>query len=895
MIVIESSGQTEKKVSDLLKVTGTVFDEQGLPLVGTTIQDLTSKKGVTTEFDGSFEISVKAGSVLRFSYISMETKDITITTAKHLKVILKENLNMIDETVVTGYTTTTKRRTTGSVAVIKAEDLDVAPTANIDRLIQGKIAGVDIKMSSGRPGETAKIRIRGTNTISGNAEPLWVVDGVVLQKDIPSVTTSQIKAGDFNDILTNGISGINPNDIETITVLKDASAAAIYGSRAASGVVVITTKRGKEGKIRINYSGTLSTVFKPYRDANLMNSAEKIEFEKGIWEEFSNEGFTNGKYFPVIGAYGMIVAGKGKYYEFSDLEKEAEINRLKNVSTDWFNELFQNSVSHTHFLSISGGNEKNTYYVSGGYSSNVGLVKNTDYQRYNSNLKFDTKINPFIKWGIIADIAYQKSNSPSLSVDPFKYAYFANPYEQPYLSDGSYAPDNTYFVLRSINGGYEPRLPENGFNIFREMNETSSVGKNMTSSITSNITIDITNNLKFEGVGYYSFVFNTSDNINGKNTYAAFMDRPFDDTFVSTRTYGSITQSSAYNSNYSLRGQLLFSKGFNKHHISALAGAEIRGSYSKSIYEKRYGYDDVSGNSSMPIYSATGSTIDYNRLISYAAIMDGLSGQYIDETAFASFYASVDYSYDGKYIVSLTARTDGSNNFGSKEQFNPTGSIGVAWNVDREGFMSGVKDIISSLSIRSSAGYTGNINKSVYPQLIMNYDRNFRKTLNDYYRMGYILNAPNPNLRWEKTSDIKVSLDAGFLRDRYRLLFEIYNRKSKDVVTPIRIPSTTGFNTQNFNTSEILNQGAELTLSAMVMKKKDLSLNISANIGYNLNKLTKYVSPTGTIYGSYYVGYPLASIFSGNCLGIDKDLGIYMFEARPDADLSTIAAKKIWK
>lgn len=872
----------------LVKVT--IVDTDRNPLPGATVKVTGKAQGVVANEQGEVSLWVDRNTQIEFKYVGMKPLFMRVNKPLTGYIILEDETSELDQVVVTGYQRTTKRRSTGSLATLTAKDLKGAPTANLDMLLQGKVAGMDVKAVSGRPGESAKIRIRGTNTITGNAEPLWVVDGVPLQRDIPNIETNRIKAGDFNDIFSTGIAGINPSDIESITVLKDASAAAIYGSRAAGGVIVVTTKRGQEGKMRVNYSTNVSVATSPPHNANLMNSKEKLAWEQELWNEFSAAGYASDSYYPVIGAVGMIRSGYGKYAGMSTAEQDAEIKRLGTHNTDWFKELFQNSISQNHNLSLSGGTNKNSYYVSMGYSKNNGLVKKTDYDRYNVSAKLDMKPNQRVKLGFTADMNMQHSNSPSLSVDPFKYAYFANPYEQIYNEDGTYAADNTYYAMRHANGSYDIRLPKDGYNIFREINETSNKTKNLSASLIATMSINILENLSFEGLASYGYVTNTSDNINGKSTYAAWIDRPFDSSNdASTRTYGSITQTSAYNTNYNLRGQLHYFNTFAKdHYISTLLGTEIRGQYAKSIYEKRYGYDPVSGNSSMPVYPE-GSDLEYSKLVSYASIMDQLSGQSIVEDAFASFYFSLDYVYKQRYILSLTGRTDGSNNFGSDEQFNPTGSIGLSWNVDQEAFMQPLKPIISSLSIRAAFGYTGNINKSVYPQLVMDYSTSFRKADDDNYRRGYIKNAPNPTLRWEKTRDMKVSVDIGFFNDRLRLQGELYDRRTRDAVTSVPVPYTTGFSYQSYNTSELLNQGAELTVSAQILKMKDWSASISANMAYNRNKLLKYEASNPNMFGSTNVGYPLGAIFSGKVQGIDKKLGIYTYEVRSDSKMETAA------
>ncbi len=889
-ISLFSQQNTGKKNDAMILVKVVVVDKQGDPLPGASVKVSGKAQGVISDEKGRLSLWVDRNSLLVFSYIGMQQKSIKVTKPLSGVITLEDNVVSLDQVVVTGYTRTTKRRTTGSLATLSEKDLKTAPMANIDMLLQGKIAGVDVKAISGRPGETAKIRIRGTNTITGNAEPLWVVDGVPLQRDIPKISSNQIKANDFNDIFSNGIAGINPNDIENVTVLKDASAAAIYGSRAAGGVIVITTKRGKEGKMNISYSANMSIVTSPPHNADLMNSKEKLAWEQELWNEFSQSHYANGEKYPVVGIVGMIRAGYGKYRGMTGTQQDAEIANLGAHTTDWFKELFQNSISQSHYLSFSGGSNRSTYYVSLGVSQNNGLVKKTNYDRYNMSAKIDMKPNDRVKLGFTFDMSMQKSTSPSLNVDPFQYAYFANPYERPFNSDGSYAADNTYFALRMANGAYDLPQPPSGYNIFREMDTTSSKSKNFTTSVIGDLDIRMTDNLSFEGMASYGYVVNNSDNINGKESNAAWNDRPFDSgSFTSKRTYGSITQASAYNTNYNLRGQLHYFNTFkNDHYISVLLGSEIRGQYSKSIYEKRYGYDPVSGNSSMPTYPENPNP-SYSDLLSYAAIMDALSGQSISEDAFASFYFSMDYVFKQRYVASLTMRTDGSNNFGSKEQFNPTGSFGLSWNIDQEPFMKKFKPIISSMSMRTAFGYTGNINKSVYPQLVMDYESTFRKTDTDYYRMGSIRNAPNPRLRWEKNRDMKVSLDVGLFNERIHVQGELYDRRTSDAVTSITVPSTTGFSSQSYNTSELLNQGAELSLSAHIIKSNNWNLSASANLSYNRNKLLKFNSPSSGLYAGNYVGYPLGSIFSGKMMGIDRKLGIYTYQARPDAVFSTPA------
>lgn len=880
-------------VAQNLTVTGVVKDSAGVPLAGVSVMVVGTKTGTTTGFDGDYRLTVAKGKTLRFSFIGFETVDIKVENSR-IDLQMNEEALTMETVVVTGYSSVELRKSTGAVAVIGSDKLKDNPLKTVDQLLQGQLAGVDVKVTSGRPGAASKVRIRGTNTITGDAEPLWVIDGVPMQKNVPSMNTSQIMAGDFDNIFATGIGSLNPNDIESITVLKDASAAAIYGSQAANGVIVVTTKQGQAGKAHVSYMGSVSVQTKPSRSPDLMNSKEKLAWEQELWDEFSAYGYNETQkgtstHYPVVGIVGQIRSGYGRFAGWSKEQQDSYIAELGSRSTDWFDVLFRNTVSTSHHLSVSGGSDKLTYYVSGGYSWNNGVVVKTNSQSANFSAKIDTRPAKWIKFGVQADFSNQKALAPSNNVNMFKYAYFANPYERLYDDDGNYVADNTYFSLPHANGSALSPLPDNGFNIMREIYETSSEANSSSFTIKGNTTVNIVKGLTFTGLASYSYNGDMSENVNGKNTYAAFQDRPFESSPMSQRKYGSITQMSSYNKSYILRGQLNYSKTFAEwHNFNAIAGAEIRSSYAKSITTKRYGYDPVTGNHSTPLYPNNGSdTINYDKLISFGKNLDGSAGQSIVEDAYASFYGTATYNYRSRYIVSGTVRSDGSNNFGSDEQFNLNWSVSGAWNIDQERWMQPLSHIFSTLGLRGGFGYTGGVNKSVYPVLIMDYSSVFRNAENDFYRMGSIYNAPNPNLRWEKNRTINAGINFGFLNDRITGEFAWYNNKNLDQVTSVRVPYSTGFGNQSFNTSEQINTGVEMTLGATLLKINDFRWRITANAAYNYNELTKYESPRGDIFGEFYVGYPLGKIFTGKSAGINPEVGIYDFIIRPDIDPKT--------
>ena len=886
---VTASVQTQ--ADNRYSVTLIIHDEKGFPLPGANVLIKGTNKGVTADVDGIAKIDkIPHGAVLVVSFTGMKSQSIVITSDTKRTIALSDDTALLDEVVATGYRTVTKRRTTGSVAVVSADELRKTPNISVDLMLQGSVAGVDVKAVSGRPGETGKIKIRGTNSLTGSTEPLWVVDGIPLQRDIPlpgSATNQQIKAGDFSSIFTNGIASIPPADIESVTILKDASAAAIYGSQASGGVIVVTTKRGKEGKMRINYSANVTLTSAPPRDANLMNAQEKLSFEQRLWDEFSAQRKADGKNYPVIGIVGAINAGVGEFAGWTDEQKRAEITRLGSRTTDWFGELFRVSASTAHHLSLSGGSASTKYYTSLGYNKNNGLVKGTSADQTSFSLKLDFTPNSKLSLSLSSDLSYQTSKGYSGSTDPFTYAYFANPYESPYNEDGSYRDDRTFHTLKTNAGETDPFLSPVGFNIFRELNETSSEAKNFTGTVRGNVRYTITDHLNVEGLASVGYVSNSSDNINGANTDAAFRDRPFENFKNTKRLYGSISQASSFNTNYLLRAQINYFNDFNSnHYVSALFGSEIRSQYGKSLYAKRYGYDPVSGNSVTPTLPQEDS-YDVSDIKNLASVIDALSGQNISETTFASFYGSIDYSYLGRYVVSLTARTDGSNNFGSKEQFNPTGSIGLAWNADRENFFEKLRPVLSHASVRLATGLTGNVNRSVHPNLVMRFDGTLRYSGDKSYRTGRVNTPPNPLLRWEKTRDFKAGIDLDFWDDRINLGFEYYDRLTSDAISSVAVVSSTGYSNQSYNTSTLLNRGCEVTLSATPIRTDDWRLFVSANLAYNLNKLIKYETRNPNYQSDYVIGYPLGSIFTGKVEGIDPILGLYTYTPRPDAVLET--------
>lgn len=888
--------QTSHETVQGIRFTGKVVDTDGEPVPGAgVVCNEKNSVGTTADLDGKFNVTLPPSArSVTFSSIGMKNVTMLITQGKttDVTIVMESADNHLDQVVVTGYAQTYFKRMTGSVAVLDSDKFKSQAVSSVDALMQGEVAGVNVKNTSGQPGTQTKITIRGANSLTGS-QPLWVVDGVPLQSDSPNLSKEQIATGGFDNIFAEGIGNLNPNDIESITILKDAAASAIYGSRAANGVIVVTTKSGESGRMRINYNNTFSWSFKPQRSLNLMNSSEKLAWEDELWDEFSAKRYAasqidNTIIYPVIGIVGQIRAGLGEFAPMKDdkAAQDSYIASLRGIDTNWYDLLFRNAFSQGHHLSLSGGSSKSTYYIALGLNDENGMLRHNDYKRYNVNAKMTLTPIDRVRIDVGLTAARQESKMPYSSVDPFLYAYFSNPYEKAYNSDGSYAADLTWFSLGYYNGrGAEQVMPLNGFNILRELDSNYSKTVNTNGTFRTQADIGIIGELHFVGLASYSFANNTTDKIVDKYTYSAFRDRLGSDNRSQTNLYGSISQNSTNRNSYVARGHFSFNKTFSDiHTLNVLAGAELRGSGANTLYTKRYNYDPKTGTDALPPISGPQEE--------WLSEVEKLNGEYFGKTRYASFYASADYYLGNSIVLNASFRTDGSSNFGSNQQFNPTWSTGAAWHIGEEKWFKKALPTVSHATLRAAYGFTGDVNTSTSHLLVVRYlQQQYRYFGDESFTLGTIPSAPNPNLGWEKTRDAKIGLDLGLWKDRFNVNAEYYYRKSTDVVTASPVQSTTGFTSVYFNSADIQNSGVELTLGGKIIKTRDWMLSASANFAYNYNKVLKYkqISKTGITSKDRYVeGYPTGAIFSGDYAGISKETGLYEFRLRPDADIRKV-------
>ncbi len=873
-------------------IKGTVTDAAGEPLAGVTVQVDGTKPAVyaITDLDGKYTIKVPAGKDrIVFSSLGMNSEAVVLAPGQLVvNVVMTEEAQTLEQVVVTGYAQTTTKRMTGSVGVVTMETIKDKPLNSIDAILQGEIAGVKVNTISGQPGRSQQIKIRGTSTLSTNgSSPLWVVDGVPLQNETPNMTDSELKAAGFESLFVDGIGSINPNDIESVTVLKDAAASAIYGSRASNGVIVVTTKHGNEERMQVNYSANLSVDMAPVRSSSLMDSGQKIAWEQELWDEFAAERYLSGaSHYPVVGIVGIVRSGRGDFSGMKDdkAAQDAYLASIASQTTDWFKVITRNSISTNHHVSLSGGNRNSNYYLSLGYTYNEGSLRHDNYSRYNLRANY-TAYTPrhILKIDTGIELSHQNSISPELSsTDPFTYAYYANPYERPYNEDGSYRTDYTYNSLPVVNGDDYTQIDTRGFNIMREIDHTTSNTKDYTATGRLQGDLKILECLHLVGLASYTFSNNSTVKILMPDTNSAYEDRFM--SYVNPAYLGSKSTNTALRTSFIARAHLSFSKEVAPSHtLSVIAGTEIRGSDSKSQFSKGYGYDANTDTSTIPVPGNGLLTDDYiNSVIA-------LNGDYYTSSRYASFYCSADYFYKERYVLNASVRTDGSSYFGSKRQFFPTWSAGAAWNISNEQWMKGTSRWLDRLTLRVATGFTGNINNGVSPQLILSYtDQTYREIGGHRYNVGKFPSAPNPNLRWEKTQDYKASLEMAMFGERLGLSAEVYSRDSRDVVYSTMIPSYAGFSYQKYNSVNMLNQGVELSLDGTPVRVKGFTLSMSVNFAYNLNRITKLKSADELSVNTRYVeGYPVNSIFAGKSMGIDPYTGLIRFEQRSDAVINT--------
>ena len=867
-------------------ISGIVKEPDGTACPGVAVLVKGTKTAVLTDLDGKFSIKVRFSEngskkdtpILIFSCMGKETQEITCNKTTYEIIMKDESTALLAAMMIsTGYQRLDRRLSASAVSSVQADDLLQGNATSVDNMLQGKLAGVSVLSSSSTPGASSKVRIRGTSSIAGNREPLWVVDGVI-QEDPVNVSSEVLNNLDDVNLLGNAISGLNPNDIEKIDVLKDASSTAIYGVRAANGVIVVTTKRGRFGKPRVTYSGNMTVTERPsYNKLNLMNSKERVDVSK----EIASRGLAYSFEPARVGYEGLLY----DYYDkkISETDFLNGVKHIEEINTDWFDILFHTSVSHKHNISISGANDKVNYYVSGSVIDENANVRGTGLTQYNGlakvHVNFTDKLRGTVQLrGSIMDKKYLHS-----SISPYQYAYNTSRAIPLYNEDGS-----LLFYNASQGFNAQPLT----FNILNEIENSGRTIKTDALNFNANLDWNIWDGLRATGM----FAMNAS-NTNDKewfsdNSYQAALLRKtnFGEPFPSEPKWkeemcqlpygGKLKNSSTRNFSYTARIQLDYTKSIKSHYISAVAGYEARSTTYTGLVSTQFGYLPKRGESFVEINPIEWPK--YSEMVTKTpdVVTNRLSN-------YMSVYGIFSYAWKSRYIINANIRADGSNKFGQDKstRFLPIWSVSARWNIMNEPFMKRAR-WINELSIKASYGIQGNVSPDQTPSMIIKLG-SIDPISGEY--ISTLSKLPNPFLKWEKTNSFNIALDFSFFKNRLSGTLEYYNKYGHDQIVPVEVVSTTGAKRMMLNVGDIANEGVEFMLNATPVKLKNFMWSLSFNTAKNVNKVTRggmvsEYSYSHYINGSAVIeGKPINSFYSYKFDKLDAN-GLPMFKDIEETD-----------
>lgn len=859
------------------RVKGLVTDCQKNPLPGVTILLKGTSVGVTTGVNGRFNMQLPKSTDMRlvFSFVGMETQEIKYIGQDSLNVVMEEDVKQMDEVVVNGYQTMKKRGMAGSVSVVKAEDLVFTGTNTLEQALQGQIPGMMVINTSGLTGTRQRVRVRGTSTLLGSAEPIWVVDGIIQEDPLPFESNDLTNLDQSNmdmirDFVGGAISWLNPNDIETVTVLKDASSTAIYGTRAANGVIVITTKRGQAGRTALNYSGSFN--FTPrlnYNDMELMNSKQRVEVSREAFQK--GTPLTQGNFsLGYMALARQFSEGKISLEKFSE-----EVKKLETANTDWFDILFRNAFSHSHSLSISGGNDKATYRTSLGYSQNNNTAKGNSKTSYNGSANVSLYLWDRLTLSINLAASMQETEA-FLGPEPYGYATTINRAIPAYNEDGS-----LYYYEDSDNGYL--------FNAINELENSSN--KNKVTSVNSSVNARwkiwdwLAYNLVFgysysstNGESYYTERSNYIAKIRGYN-YDEFEEGTEEYKASMLPLGGELNQMTNSTVAWNVRNQLEISKIFREvHAVNLVFGQEARSSVTNGNTQKTYGYMPDRGKLivGLPEYSTT-STGNFAAINPYLRFVPQITETKSNNV---SFYGTLDYMYDNRYALNFTIRADANNRFGQDKdnRFLPIYSLGLRYNIGSEPWLQG-QNILSDMSLRFTYGFQGNVVEGVSPDLIAQLE-----ATKDGYNLT-LKDLPAPELKWEKVENIGIGVDWSLFGNKINGTFEWYKKKTTDMVMSVDVPMENGVLSRRVNGGNMKNSGWDLSASFVPIRGKDWFLSVSLNTGKVNNEVNSTIEPTGawkelTTGNISKDGYPVSSFWAFKFTGLNSEHG------GPEFDLS---------
>ena len=887
---------------------GQVLDAQDEPLPGATVEVKGASSftlGTVTDMDGNFILNVPAFSpeqkrTLAISFVGMKAKNIRLTAQnvdRPFNVHLESD-NMLEEVVVVndGYNRLPRKDMVGAFTTVKAEDIMMPAYQSVDQMLQGKIAGLQVINTSSRVGASPQIKIRGTSTLLGNKSPLWVVDGVIQEEPLKIDVSSQL-AGNMKELIGNEIAWLNPNDIDNITVLKDASATAIYGSRASNGVIVITTKRGSTERMSVRYSSNFSIRQRPtYELYDFMNSKERIQFSKEVYDAGARY---QSEPLPQKYTYeGLMALFNSRQITESEFKKQMQ--HLETVNTDWFDLLTRNSVSQNHNLSVSGGSQKVTYNASVGFSQNDGIEIGNENNQFTSRLNVYTEFNKRLKMSFNINGSVRNSDGYGPGVNPYSYAMNTARSVPAFEENGEWAYYENYYTYQynTLLGGYNKL----SYNIFNEMANSYSKNKGINFGASTNVDFKILDWLSYQATGSLNQSINDSEGFAGEKTshvekfyrgYPYGTEKSGSERFKAALLPfgGMLTTSNSEGLSLSMSHRLAFSKTFNEaHRVNAMLGWEVRSSKQRSNGNTVWGYVPERGEilvspnrptEIVPVGSA--SSISWGAL---DELYDGGWRKTTTETNYMSFFGTLAYSLKNRYVFNFNVRSDASNRFGQDQnkKFDPTWSAGFSWKVAEEDFVKKNMSWLDQMNLRATYGVQGYVISTISPELIARY-QGILNGYNEYYLT--ISSLPNPYLTWEKTKTWNLGLDLSLFG--VSLNFEYYGRRT-NAISRTEVAQEYGVESLLLNGGILKNHGVEMTLNFTPYRKKDFAWTVGVNFGRNWNRsemsdrtakadeVTHNDFLSGNSSRPLKKGYPLSAFWSFKFAGLDPETGYPLFE-----------------
>ena len=885
--------QDEKKS---LTLQGRVTDPDSVPLPGVTIRLKGSSVGTSTDASGNFKLVVPEDShpILVFSFIGMKTEEVKYVGQKVIHVILRDDETEIEEVVVTGYQVVDKRTLTSSISTVKAQDLEKMGVLTVDQMLEGKVPGLMITNLSAQPGAAAKIRVRAAGTFTGSREPLWVIDGVVYEDPVP-LSASEINSFDNVNLIGNAITGLNPQDIETISILKDASATAIYGTRAANGVIVVTTRRGKAGSAVVSYAGSFNIVDRPrYSDFNLMNSKERIDVSREIYER----GLVYPSVWPGNSTLQTPLAYEKALLDYwktgSHEQFQKEVSRLEGLNYNWFKELYRPAMNHSHSVNVSGGTDNVRYYFSVGYDNQLGTEKGVGLNRLTARTNLDVNLrkNVLLAFGIDGSVQKAEYNHPDLNI--FNEAYYTSRAIEAKDENGDLVYINK-LVTQQTNAGWENEFGR--YNVIHERDHSTQKITNKAFNFNVGVNWDIMKGVKLSSRFAYRNTTNLTEEWVEEDTYYMAKLRSYDEwrkgidetllRIFSMAPFGGIYSSGQTSQEaLSIRNQLNLIKILNEKHVFNLNitqeanSTKYRGvdGWESPGYNHSQGRKFITLPSVSPTYEEKGEYQYQNMLNWFSGTKEHSIYPTITEktTNLLSWIGIFTYSYADRYIVNFNLRSDGSNAFGQYERykFRPSWSASLRWNAYNEKFLNHV-NAINELALRFSYGFRGTSpNDSPY-LLLSNYGHS-----STYFpeNTASLSSFPNGNLRWEKTATINAGIDYSFFGNRLSGAIDYAYSKSTDLLLSRPVSLVNGVTSQLYNGGSKDDHTIEFNMRGEILKMRNFRWNVNFNITKVKENILKGTNvETGSISIKNYLegsilmkGFPVDGFFSYRFGGLDE-------------------------